>query len=96
MSDNPDESGRFDLKLFIVVDRQHYCELRYWAIGRADDQILSVAYLMQAEVYRIISARKASRNERKHYRAVSTGSKARGRSAQTCVHPPQSCLTQSP
>jgi uncharacterized protein len=63
-----------DMELLIIIDRQRYSELRYRAIGRVDDQILSVAYVMRAEVCRIISARRASRNERKHYRALSAGS----------------------
>jgi uncharacterized DUF497 family protein len=63
-----------DMELLIIVDRQRYSELRYRAIGRVDDQIFSVAYVMRAEVCRIISARRASRNERKHYRALSAGS----------------------
>jgi uncharacterized DUF497 family protein len=62
-----------DMELLIIVDRQRYSELRYRAIGRVDDQVLSVAYLMKAEVCRIISARRASRNERKHYRTLSAG-----------------------
>ena len=62
-----------DTELLIIVDRQRYSELRYRAIGKVGDQILSVAYMMRAEVCRIISARRASRNERKHYRALSAG-----------------------
>jgi uncharacterized DUF497 family protein len=62
-----------DMELLIIVDHQRYSELRYRAIGKVDDQILSVAYMMRAEVCRIISARRASRNERKHYRALSAG-----------------------
>jgi uncharacterized protein len=62
-----------DMELLIIVDRQRYSELRYRAIGKVDDQVLSVAYMMRAEVCRIISARRVSRNERKHYRALSAG-----------------------
>lgn len=62
-----------DMELLIIVDRERYNELRYRAIGRVDDQVLSIAYMMKAEVCRIVSARRASRNERKHYRALSAG-----------------------
>jgi uncharacterized DUF497 family protein len=62
-----------ETELLIVVDRQRYSEFRCRAIGRVNGQILSVAYAMRAEVCRIISTRRASRNERKHYRALSTG-----------------------
>jgi uncharacterized DUF497 family protein len=62
-----------DTELLIVVDRHRYNELRYRAVGKVKDQVLSVAYVMRVETCRIISARKASRNERKQYRALSTG-----------------------
>ena len=51
-----------------VDDREDYDEVRFIALGRADMTIYRVAYIWRGEnVIRIISARKASRNEREIY-----------------------------
>jgi uncharacterized protein len=44
-----------------------YDERRWVAIGLVVDQILVVAFTMRGEAYRIISARRAERNERDRY-----------------------------
>jgi len=49
-------------------DPRHYSgEMRYRAIGRVGETILLVCYTMRAKRRRIISARRASRRERKAY-----------------------------
>jgi len=48
----------------------HQKEVRYLATGKVLDIIISIVYTIRGEKIRIISARKASRNERKKYRAV--------------------------
>ena len=55
-----------DPNLLVIVDRR-YGEDRYRAIGLVNDVVLSVAYTMRGELCRIISARRASRRERREY-----------------------------
>jgi uncharacterized protein len=47
--------------------RKNYGERRHVIIGNADNVTLFVAYTRRGENYRIISARKARRDERKYY-----------------------------
>jgi uncharacterized protein len=47
--------------------RYNYGEERFIAIGQTGNQILTVVYTLQDEVIRLISARKATKNERKIY-----------------------------
>jgi hypothetical protein len=44
-------------------------EMREWLIGESDDGVLAIVFTKReaGEVYRIISARRASRRERKRY-----------------------------
>jgi uncharacterized DUF497 family protein len=58
-----------DPRLLVIVDRR-YDEERFRAIGKASGVTLSVAYTMRGEVCRIISARRASHNERQQYHAL--------------------------
>lgn len=58
-----------DGRLFIEIDDRH-AEPRYRAIGVVEDVVLSVAYTMRGDVCRIISARRASRRERRAYRTL--------------------------
>ncbi len=58
-----------DPRLLVIVDTQ-YGEPRGRAIGLVNGIHLSVAYTMRGEVCRIISARRASRRERKQYRPL--------------------------
>jgi uncharacterized protein len=48
-------------------DRQDYGEERFVIIGTAGGQILSVAYTERKDVIRIISARRATKNEEEAY-----------------------------
>jgi uncharacterized DUF497 family protein len=48
-----------------VDDRKDYGEVRMRAMGKADDDLLMVIYTDRDEVRRIISARQASRKERR-------------------------------
>lgn len=51
-----------------IDDREDYGEARFVALGRADMAIFRVVYTWRGEgVIRIISAQKASRNEREIY-----------------------------
>ena len=53
-------------------DRFDYNEVRVVAIGETGGQVFTVIYTMRGGVCRIISARKASRNERDaYYSAIS-------------------------
>lgn len=55
----------------IAVDEKHSraSELREWIIGKSDKGVLVVIFTIRqpGNVYRIISARSANRNERKQY-----------------------------
>lgn len=50
-----------------IDDRKDYGEVRYVTFGAVDDQVLAVVYTMRNDVIRIISARKANRDEREAY-----------------------------
>ncbi len=51
-----------------IDDREDYGELRFIALGRVDTEIYRVAYTWRGEkVIRIITAQKASRDERETY-----------------------------
>ena len=51
-----------------IVDPRSYGEMRYHAIGAVEGRVLFVVYTKRgSEVFRIISARKASRRERTAY-----------------------------
>ena len=49
--------------------RRDYGEQRYRAVGQLGDQIIQVAYTWRGERRRIISARRAGRNDRRAYHA---------------------------
>ena len=49
-------------------DPDTYGEIRRKVIGRIDEEVYAVVYAPRGAVYRIISARKASRRERRSYR----------------------------
>ena len=53
--------------------RREYGERRYRAVGRLGDIIIQVAYTWRGERRRIISARRAGRNDRRTYNASDTG-----------------------
>lgn len=48
-------------------DRQNYGEDRFVIIGRIDGHLLYVAYTERKDVIRIISARRATKNEQEVY-----------------------------
>jgi uncharacterized DUF497 family protein len=56
-----------------VDDRYDYGETRHIAIGMVDNRVLAVVYTWRGSVCRIISARKANRNERRAYSATLAG-----------------------
>lgn len=59
----------FEGPLVQVVDRRFdYGEVRIRAIGVVDKDVLTVVYTMRGEAIRIISARRASRKERRAWR----------------------------
>lgn len=43
-------------------------EIRYLAVGKLDNRIIAVVYTKRGENYRIISARRAGKNEEAKYR----------------------------
>lgn len=61
------------MRAFLDVNRLEYesdgeyDERRWIVIGLVSDQLLVVVYTMRGEVYRLISARRAERNERQRY-----------------------------
>ncbi len=50
-------------------DRRNYGETRVIALGRIEGIVLSVIYTIRGEAIRLISARRASRDEREAYYA---------------------------
>jgi uncharacterized DUF497 family protein len=51
-----------------IDDREDYGELRWIALGRVDDEVYRVVFAWRDEnLIRIISAQKASRDEREIY-----------------------------
>ncbi len=49
------------------VDRRPYGEIRYNALGMYRGHVLHVTYTIRGQYYRLISARKAERHERRAY-----------------------------
>jgi hypothetical protein len=73
---NPDKHGvGFPLARRVFLDTNRlefesdgeYDERRWIVIGLVAGQVLVVVYTMRTEAYRIISARRAERNEREKY-----------------------------
>jgi hypothetical protein len=56
----------FSVDKFEVLSNKHN-EMRYLAIGEIENHVIAVVYTIRHDNYRIISARKASRQERKNY-----------------------------
>lgn len=50
-----------------VDDRLNYGEVRYCTIGMVNGIIIYVVYTLRQQCYRLISARRANKNERKAY-----------------------------
>lgn len=61
---------RDENRLEVSDDRFAYDEARFFTIGAAGPHILYVAYTLRDDRIRIISARKATRRERKHYETL--------------------------
>ena len=59
------------LRVERVNQRRGYAEERREVVGMVRDQMLFVVYTLRGEVRRLISARRASRNERRAYYAGS-------------------------
>jgi uncharacterized DUF497 family protein len=58
-----------DPVLLVVTDNRHK-EPRFRAIGMVKDELLSVTYTMRDDICRLISARRASRHERRNYHSI--------------------------
>jgi uncharacterized DUF497 family protein len=54
-------------------DRYEYGEYRFIAFGMVDSRVLTVVYTWRGNVCRIISARKARKDERRAYRETLAG-----------------------
>lgn len=61
-----------------IDNRRDYGEVRWLGLGRIDDVVVMIAYTMRSGKVRIISARKASRNETKEHEKI-FGPKGPGR-----------------
>lgn len=57
------------LRIERIDTRREYREGRRQVIGRVGDQVVFVVYTLRGEARRVISARKASRDERRAYLA---------------------------
>ncbi len=59
----------YDLYAIVMDDVEHsQQESRYWLIGNSGNGVLTVVYTVRSvDIVRIISARKATRNERRIY-----------------------------
>jgi uncharacterized DUF497 family protein len=53
-------------------DPGFYDEIRYYAIGMVENFLLFVAFTYRQDHIRLISARKATPRERRHYHEIST------------------------
>lgn len=60
-----------------IDEREDYGEERIIAVGKVDKLFLTVIYTVRDDFIRIISARKASKNERKSYVSKIGGSQKR-------------------
>ena len=61
----------FDGPVFTIIDnRRDYGEIRYVTVGTVEATELYVVYAIRNRPLRIISARRANRNERRKYRAT--------------------------
>ncbi len=69
-----DRGADFDLEhaLVVVDDRRDYGETRYRAIGMLDAQLHVLVFTETARGMRVISLRRASRRERRHYEQSKT------------------------
>lgn len=54
-------------RIEFIDNRKNYGETRYITIGMVNEVILCVVYTVRKFIHRIISARKASKNERETY-----------------------------
>jgi uncharacterized DUF497 family protein len=51
----------------VLDDSEDYSEERYLVIGMVEGQLLSVVYTPRQERFRLISARRATKDEQDHY-----------------------------
>ncbi len=58
--------------------RRDYGEIRYRVVGMMEGEEIAVIYTERGNILRIISARRAKRDERRDYRQVFLGQRARG------------------
>ncbi len=57
----------FDAAIFVVDDRKDYGEMRIKAIGFLDARLYALVFTQEGENIRVISLRKASKNEEGDY-----------------------------
>jgi len=55
------------LRIERIDRRREYHEERHQVVGRVRDQVVFVVYTLRGEARRVISARRARRNERRTY-----------------------------
>ncbi len=56
-----------DPDVYITPDPRWYSEIRFQAIGTVKRELALIVYTMRGTAYRIISARRANRRERRTY-----------------------------
>jgi uncharacterized protein len=69
-----DAAYLFELNYMFWADNRHdYGEVRFKALGMVDGILLCVIYTIRNNNYRIISAHKAGRHDRRKYRSIHDG-----------------------
>jgi uncharacterized DUF497 family protein len=68
-----DEASEVFYEPLIVHRSNHNNEERWIAIGKSNDRIISVIFTRRNELIRIISARRARKNEEREYRNAKVG-----------------------
>lgn len=56
-----------ECRIEFIDNRNDYNEIRYITIGNIENRIFTVVYTIRNNTYRLISARKANRHEKKTY-----------------------------
>ena len=62
-----------------IDKRRNYGEVRWLGLGRINDVVVMIAFTMRSGKVRIISARRANRNEAKEYEQIFGHQKGPGR-----------------
>jgi uncharacterized DUF497 family protein len=70
-----DDAIRLFLRRHILRRSDRHGEERYLAVGMVDEELVAIIYTMRADVCRVISARRARKDEQRAYhQAIGRGS----------------------